>query len=193
LVIIGGSFRLPAGPIVALAGIWRRAAFVLIVPLLAASCGGSSTKNSRVAAHVVRGPGFQFSVPEGWTVHRSVRTLEARREAALVSATAFTLIKPYAPELFAQAVKELDGVAAKLAAESNGTLTASATTTVDGTRIRAYRFTGRPAKGAPYDERIGFLLQGKREVELLCQATAGSGDPDGACALLFSSFRLEAE
>lgn len=119
-----------------------------------------------------------------------MRTIEAKREAALVSATAFTLIKPYAPALFAWAEKELDGVAAKLALESNGTLTASATTTVDGTRIRAYRFTGRPAKGAPYDERIGFLLRGKREVELLCQASAGAGDPDGACALLFSSFKL---
>jgi len=141
----------------------------------------------------VRGPGFQFSVPAGWTVHRSSRTVDARREAAVVSATAFTLLKPYSPAGFARAAKELDGVAAKLAAQSRGTVTASATTTVAGTRIRAYRFTGRPATGAPYDERIGFVLRGKREVELLCQASAGSGDPDGACGLLFASFKLVAE
>ena len=134
------------------------------------------------------GPGFRFSVPSGWTVHRTPTAVGARRDSALVSATAFTLLKPYSPTLFARAAKELDGVAAKLAARSHGELKAQATTTVDGRRIRAYRFTGRPAAGAAYVERIGFVLEGKREYQLLCQAA--SGDPDGACALLFASFHL---
>ena len=61
------------------------------------------------------------------------------------------------------------------------TRTESKTTTVDGGKIRAYRFE---AKGL--QTRVGFVLRGKREYQLLCQAS--SGDPDGACALLFSSF-----
>jgi hypothetical protein len=125
-------------------------------------------------------------------VQRTARAVGARRDSALVSATAFTLVKPYSPALFARAAKELDGVAAELAARSHGELKAQGTTTVDGRRIRAYRFTGRPATGAAYDERIGFVLEGRREYQLLCQAASGAGDPGGACALLFASFRLVA-
>ena len=105
-----------------------------------------------------------------------------------MSATAFTLLKPYSPKLFALAAKELDKVAANLAAQAHGTLTESATVTVDGRRIRAYRLTVRPTSGKAYDERIGFVLQGKHEYQLLCRAPAGAGDPDGACALLYASF-----
>jgi hypothetical protein len=140
----------------------------------------------------VAGPGFEFSVPAGWTVQHTVRAVDAHRGSALVSATAFTLVKPYSPALFGKAARELDGVAAKLAAGSNGAVTDRTTTTVDGRRIRAYRLTGRPPKGEAYAERIGFVLEGRREVELLCQAGSGAGDPDGACALLFASFRLAA-
>ena len=136
------------------------------------------------------GPGFRFAVPARWTVERVERGVGARRGSSLVSATAFTLLKPYSPSLFARVAQELDGVAAKLASESNGTLTERATTTVDGRRIRAYRFSGRSSTGARYKERIGFVLQGKREYQLLCQAATGAGDPDGACALLFASFHV---
>ena len=83
-------------------------------------------------------------------------------------------------------------MAAELAARSHGELKTESTTTVDGRRIRAYRFTGRPASGAAYVERIGFVLEGKREYQLLCQAASDAGDPDGACALLFASFHLAA-
>jgi hypothetical protein len=141
---------------------------------------------------VVAGPGFRFSVPVGWTVQRTLRAVGARRDSAIVSATVFTLLKPYSPALYARAASELDGVAAKLAAQSNGEVTERTTTTVDGRRIRAYRFTGRPHEGAAYDERIGFVLRGRREVQLLCQAASGAGDPDGACALLFATFHLAA-
>jgi len=140
----------------------------------------------------VAGPGFRLSVPAGWTVQRTLRAVSARRGSALVSATAFTLVKRYSPALFSQAARELDGVAADLAAQSKGKVTERATTTVDGIRIRAYRFTGRRPAGAAYEERIGFVLDGKREYQLLCQAASGAGDPGGACALLFASFRLVA-
>jgi hypothetical protein len=140
----------------------------------------------------VAGSGFRVFLPAGWTVQRARNEVGARRGSAIVSVTVFTLLKSYSPELFTRAARELDGVAAKLAAQSRGRLTERATTTVDGLRIRAYRFTGRPSTGPAYEERIGFVLQGKREYQLLCQAAAGAGDPDGACALLFASFQLAA-
>ena len=106
----------------------------------------------------------------------------------LVSATAYRLTKAYSPGLFVQAAKELDGVVAKLVQASRGTLIESVTTTVDGQRIRAYRFTSHPSGRPSTDDRIGFVLEGRHEYQLLCRAPAGAGDPDSACALLFGSF-----
>jgi hypothetical protein len=93
-----------------------------------------------------------------------------------VSVTTYTLQKPYRPALFAAAARELDGVAAKLAAAEGGTLRQKQTTTVAGERIRAYGFGTM---------RIGFVLVGKREYQLLCEKAASD-----ACTLLFKSFTV---
>lgn len=95
--------------------------------------------------------------------------------------TTYTLQKPYRPALFAAAARELDGIAAKLAAEAGGALTEKRTVRVDGKRIRAYRFGST---------RIGFVLVGRREYQLLCRLPPDGRDIDGACGLLFASFRL---
>ena len=92
-----------------------------------------------------------------------------------VSVTTYTLQKPYSPALFAAAAKELDRVAAKLAAAAGGTLSQKQTITVAGEKIRAYRFGTM---------RIGFVLAGQREYQLLCEK------PGDACTLLFKSFTL---
>ncbi len=159
-----------------------------LIPLaflfILAACGGSARHKAQ-ATQRARGPGFTFAAPAGWHVAAGANAVVARKGGALVSATRFPLVKPYRPALFAKAAKELDRVAAELAARSHAKLTESETTTVDGRRIRAYRLAARS-----YDDRIGFLLVGKREYQLLCQAGAGSGDPDGACGLLFSSFTV---
>jgi len=131
----------------------------------------------------VRGQGFSFSVPRSWETAHTKTGVFARKGSALVSATTFTLLKQYDPAHFDQVVVELDRAAAKLAAGAGGKVTEKATTTVDGRKIRAYRYSA-----AGYATRIGFVLQGKREVQLLCRARAGAGDPDGACGLLFDSF-----
>jgi hypothetical protein len=99
------------------------------------------------------------------------------------------LEKAYAPAQFAEAAKELDRVAANLAAQLGGRVTSSRTTTVAGMRIRRYALAVHDAQGNHVDDDLGFVLSGKREVQLLCQAAAGSGDPDGACALLFKTFK----
>jgi hypothetical protein len=161
-----------------------------LLPTLAA-CGGGS-KHAKVAGHtVVKGFGFQFEAPAGWTTKSTGLAIEARRDAVghtMVSATAFTLLKPYTPKLFPRAAKELDRVAAKLAAQSRSKLAESKTITVDGQRVRAYRLTVHSASGPSFDERIGFVLLGRREYQLLCRAPVGAGDPGAGCALLYSSF-----
>jgi hypothetical protein len=141
----------------------------------------------------VSGPGFRFEVPQGWSPHRVQRGVVARPGAdggVLVSATTFRLLKAYDPAEFARASAYLDGVAAKLARNAHGKLTGSETVKVSGRRVRAYRFTSSSASGGSYDNRIGFVLQGRTEVQLLCRTPAGQGDQDGACSLLFSSFDL---
>jgi hypothetical protein len=155
------------------------------------ACGGGSKGTEPSGNPLVKGAGFRFEAPVGWTIKTTPTLGEARQDTAgtaLTSATVFTLQKPYNPTLFPAAAKELDRVAAKLAAQSKATLTESRTVTVDGQRVRAYRLTVHPASGASFDERIGFVLRGRREYQLLCRAPAGSGDPDSACSLLYATF-----
>jgi hypothetical protein len=162
---------------------------VALVSLTA--CGGGSNGTEPSGNPVVKGAGFRFEAPLGWTIKTTPTLGEARQDAAgtaLTSATVFTLQKPYNPSLFPAAAKELDRVAAKLAAQSKATLTESQTVTVDGQRVRAYRLAVHPASGGSFDERIGFVLRGRREYQLLCRAPAGSSDPDGACSLLYATF-----
>ena len=96
-----------------------------------------------------------------------------------VSVLVYPLQKAYRPSLFAAASHELDRVAAQLATKDGSKLSSRETTTVDGRKIRAYRFG---------TTRIGFVLVGKREYELLCELPPDGHDADGACARLFSSF-----
>ncbi len=162
----------------------------LIVPFLVAACGLASSPQ-RASTQIVEGPGFRFSTPASWRVRRSSGAVAARSPrvaAALVSAAVYRLARPYTPDRFAEAARELDAVAARLARAAGGHVVAGETTTAAGRKIRAYRFTLRDDAGRHLVGRVGFVLAGKREVQLLCQAPAGAGDPDEACALLFSSF-----
>ena len=124
---------------------------------------------------MVHGPGFSFSAPAGWNTSRTPRAVTAQSGKSRVSVTTYTLQKPYTPALFAAAAKELDGVAAKLAAAAGTALSEKQTVAVAGEKIRAYRFGTM---------RIGFVLLGKREYQLLCE------DAGAACALLFKSFSV---
>ncbi len=94
--------------------------------------------------------------------------------------TTFRLLKSYDPARFAAAANELDGVAARLAVQAGGKLTESTTSVVAGRKIRSYRFE---SKGVP--TRIGFVLFGKSEYQLVCSGNTGS-----PCDLLFSSFTV---
>jgi hypothetical protein len=172
-------------------------AIAIVLPCVLAACGGGSN-HALKPANVVRGPLFRFQAPAGWKAATTSLGVAAARTTARnaagdarVSVTSFSLVKPYNPKLFTAAAKELDGVAAQLAKQSHSTLSESKTVIVDGRKIRAYRLTVHPANGQPFDERIGFFLLGKSEYQLLCRAPVGSGDPDGACALLYATFKAE--
>ncbi len=176
------------------AGGWKRTTPLLIVALFAVSCGPSAgvVAPTVSATKIVRGPGFRFTAPAGWRVAHSPTSATARSPGAtaLVSAEVYRLGRPYSPDQFAAAAKELDGVAAKLALAAGGEVTASETIVVAGRKVRAYRFTATSSGSGPAADRVGFVLAGKREVQLLCQAPAGGGDVDGACGLLFDTFSL---
>ncbi len=100
--------------------------------------------------------------------------------------TTFRLTRTYRPQLWSKAVKELDGVAAKLAAQLHGSVVAGRTVQADATTARQYELAFT-RNGERLVERITFVLRGRREYELLCRFEAGKDD--SACAALQSSFR----
>lgn len=148
------------------------AAFVL------AGCGGAS-KTSSPDVRQLAGDGFAFQVPAEWRVERSARSLGARGHSQLVSVTIFRLARPVTPALRAKAAAELDRVARQLAAQEGGRVERERTETVAGREARVYDI----ARSAG-NERIAFVLVGRREYELYCRGTGP------ACETLFSSFTL---
>jgi predicted Zn-dependent protease len=118
----------------------------------------------------VRGSGFTFELPRGWSLTRPPGAVVARHAGELVSVTRFPLVKAYDPDNFGAVTKELDRVAKRLDPHARGE-----TVEVADREVRSYTYD---------DKRIAFVLDGKREYQLYC-AHAG-----GACDLLFSSFAL---
>jgi hypothetical protein len=155
----------------------------LAAALVAAGCGGQSAPK----AQTIGGPGFDFTAPGGWTVKTTPRSAEAASGDRAVSVTAFALKRAFRPVLWAKVVPELDGVAASLADQLRGQSGAGSTVTVAGRKARLYDISFSRG-GKDFVERITFVLDGKREFQLLCRYPAGAEDP--ACAALGSSFRL---
>jgi hypothetical protein len=173
LAILGGSFRLLA-----------KALLPIALLFILAGCGGSATTQA-AATKIVTGQGFRFEAPAGWRVSRPQDAVRGRNGSALVSVTSYKLLKPYDPELFDQAAAELDRSVKRLVQQAGGTLVETKTTEVAGRQVRDYRYV---AKG--FATRLGFVLEGKREWQLLCRARAEDDDPDGACKLLFETFTV---
>jgi hypothetical protein len=163
LAILGGSFRLLA-----------KAVLPLALLFILAACGASKRQTPQSAVEV-RGRGFTFQVLHGWNVSTPATAVVARQGGELVSVTRFPLLKAYDPAKFAAVATELDRVAAQLAKKAGSSLADKETITVAGRKIRAYSYGNK---------RIGFVLDGRREYQLLC-VNAGDG-----CDLLFHSFTL---
>jgi predicted small lipoprotein YifL len=182
LAMRGPSFRLLARTVVP----GRRGAkrLLALAALLAlAGCGGKAPPK----AQALSGPGFDFTAPGGWKVTAQTRSVEAASGDRAVSVTVFALKRAFRPALWPKVVPELDGVAASLADQLRGLAGAGTTVTVAGRRARRYDISFSRG-GKDFVERITFVLDGKREFQLLCRYPAGADEP--ACAALGSSFRL---
>jgi hypothetical protein len=163
-----------------------------VVALLAASagCGGGGGDETLQA---VGGPGFGFSAPAGWEVELRGRSSSAVPETGateLVSVRVFRLARPYRPALWPSVEPELDRVAADLARRLGGRIESSAVVVVDGRRAKRYDISYE-RDGTEVVERTAFVLQGRREFQLVCRFEAEDGDEGRrACETLFSTFRL---
>ncbi len=107
------------------------------------------------------------------------------RGEQLVSVTVFPLGRPFQPALWDKTAPELDRVAVQLAAELGGRVATRAGATLAGHRARTYDISFKRG-GKNVVERIAFILQGRREYQLLCRFV---GD-DSACRHFRQSFTL---
>lgn len=155
--------------------------------MLLAGCGGSGT-GEHTASQRVRGIGYAFAAPKSWQVARAGRTVSAAHEDELVSVTVFRLGRPYRPALWGRAVPALDRVAEQLAAGLHGRVDARETMVLGGRRARRYDVSFS-RDGKDLVERIAFVLDGRREYQLLCRFARGDGDAGKRCVAFLASFR----
>jgi hypothetical protein len=161
----------------------RKQAVLWLALLLAAGCGGAPGQKERL----VRGPGYSFSAPVGWTVERKAREVSVSRALALVSVERFALLRRFRPELWAKVVPELDSAAGGIARQQSGAVVSSQTSQIAGERARRYDVEYEH-DGKQLVERIAFVLRGKTEYLLLCRYERGG--ETRACDRLLATFRL---
>jgi hypothetical protein len=159
--------------------------------LLLAGCGGGGSKPEPAPVKVVATAGASVAVPSAWTVSRTPTTVSASPKAGseeLVSVSIFRLLRPYSAALWTRVVPELDRAAQELAGELKATVGASRTVTVGGEKARQYDLSFTRA-GKQLNERLTFVLRGRREYQLLCRWAATE---PAACGSLESSFSFRA-
>ena len=149
---------------------------MLVVALILAGCGGSGSGNWQQ----VQGDGFTFEAPDSWTVTGAAATSGAVDRVEVLE---FRLVRPYDPARRAATSRELDGVADRVAAQLKGSVSSRRSLEVATLDARSYSidFGGKV-------EEITFVLNGRREYELLCRRSAGADDT--ACARLLASFAV---
>jgi hypothetical protein len=160
--------------------------------LLSAACGGAESEEA--GTQLISGPGYTFRAPASWEIERKPRTILVVRpeEAETVAVSTFRLARPFRPEIWQRAVKELDRVVRQLAERlsPDAEISAGRTERIAGRRARVYDIRYERAERRLV-ERVGFVLRGRREYQLLCRWDAEEPETgEEACAELFSSFRL---
>jgi hypothetical protein len=171
----------------------KRAWLLGAAALLLAGCGGSPHRKT-VAQRQVEGAGYAFAAPAAWDVQRSARTVQAtpKQGPEIVSVSTFPLLHAYRPELWARVVPELDRVAGGLAGRLGGRAGKGRTETIAGRRSRTYEIAFT-RNGKEIVERLAFVLEGKREFQLLCRwDSKDERTGRDACDALTTSFRLSA-
>jgi hypothetical protein len=151
---------------------------LLVSAVIFAGCGGSGADQH---AQTINGRGFRFDAPAGWTVQRAGRMVSASNDGELVQVATFALLKPYTPELFDRVERELRLRMRQVASQTGGTVSGSSTVTAGGIRSHAYEVSA----GDQVDEYT-FVLQGRREYQLLCRRRTSSGSD--VCNQLVKTF-----
>ena len=108
-----------------------------------------------------------------------------------VAVAVFRLARPVTAALWEEAVGELNDVAARLAERLGPTavVVRSTPATLDGRRARSYVIAYR-RDGRAMEDRVLFLLRGRREYQLTCRILVDDDDADvEACDELKRSFR----
>jgi hypothetical protein len=162
-------------------------ALVAATAICVTGCGSSGHKPTAAKARQVVGSGYRFDAPPSWRVRRSGASTSVDSGGTdLVSVTVFRLARRYEPRLWTKAVPALDRAAEQVATQLHGTIERRATVVVAGRRARQYEI-GYSRSGKRLVLRTAFLLDGRRELQLLCRFEAGSDEE--ACRSFFSSFR----
>jgi hypothetical protein len=151
---------------------------VLVVAIILAGCGGGGGSEQQV----VHGDGFRFEAPVDWKV--SSQGVASNGRIDLLEVRTYTLLKPYRRALLARAARELDGDVEKIASGLHARVTSRETMRVAGHDARGYRLE----YGGKVQE-ITFVLEGKREYELICRIA--TREDDAPCRHLVASFRIE--
>jgi hypothetical protein len=165
----------------------RKLAVLAGALLFAAGCGGGGGTQPR--EQIVRGDGYTFTAPAGWSVSRHGREQRVAQGTRLVSVTLYPLERRFRPALWQRVVPELDRAAEGVARQQHGSVAESRTLTISGLQARRYDIEYE-LDGKPLVERIAFVLRGKSEYLLLCRYERG-GDT-GVCDRLLTSFKLAA-
>ena len=162
-------------------------AVVTAAAICVAGCGSGGHKTTATRVRQVVGVGYRFAAPPSWRVRRSGANVSVGSGGAdFVSVTVFRLARRYEPRLWTKAVPALDRAAEQVAAQLHGRIERRATVVVAGRRARQYEIR-YSRSGKRLVLRTAFLLDGRRELQLLCRFEAGSDE--GACRSFFSSFR----
>src|SRR5947209_2403686 len=166
--MLGKSFRSLAKEVFPRVDPRKLALLALVLAL--AGCGGSSP--SVASERLVSGPGYSFRAPQGGTASRTLRSVTIKDGGSTISVTLFRLAKPYTSALRAKTIRELDAALRRLAAAEQGKLAQPEDITVAGERARSYTIqrAGKP------DERLVYVLRGKREYQLFCNAESSVCD-----------------
>ncbi len=157
----------------------RKLPIAVALAVILAGCGGSSAPK----AQLVRGSGFRFEAPGGWTVARAPHRVSATSGTERVQVATFPLLKPYSAALFDRVARELQARMSQVAAQVHGSVSTTRTVTVAGIRSHSY-----DVEVGDYVEQYTFVLRGMHEVLLLCRRKASSSG--AVCKQLLSGFEL---
>jgi hypothetical protein len=175
--MLARSFRLVSARLPRPVG---RSSALLLAALILAGCGGSG--GGKPMQHLA-GPGFRFDAPGGWQVTRGQGRVTAGSGNDLVQVVTFRLLRPYSQNLFSKVAKELEVRMTTVAGQTGGTLAGSQVVTAGGIRAHSYQVRA----GSRIDQYT-FVLQGRREYQLLCRRDAKKGD--AACRQLLQTFAI---